>query len=142
MSELFPPTMKDLKSAAKTATDDLLNGRVFFRFTTATRFPAVRMTEAGGGPDGGEAPIENVRVLFDVWGKPQRSNSGDAGSYDDVVAIVARLKSWLHTLHGPIGADQTTYVLNADVTSVVPGDDPDGGAPRQMVTALLTVRCS
>ena len=140
MTELFPDTMGDLRTWLRTQTDDLLDGRVFFHFTPATKFPAMRIYEAGGGPDGGEAPVENLRVALDIWGGAIRGPSNGGGTYADVVAIVRRLKSRLHELSGPIGS--TTFVLNADVTGVVPATDPDGGAPRQIVTASLTVRNS
>ena len=141
MAELFPDWMGDLRTEARTATTDLLNGRVFFNFPTKMAFPAVRISEAGGGPDGGEAPIENVRVTFDIWGQDARQPNGTGGTYADVIAVVRRLKSWLHTLQGPIGSGGT-YVLNADVTQVVPSNDPDGGNVRRLVTALLTIRAN
>ena len=139
-AELFPDVMGDLRTWVRSVTTDLLDGRVFFKFPRSMAYPALRMYEAGGGPDGGEAPVENLRVAFDIWGAPDRSPGGTPGTYADVVAVVRRLKTQLHTLSGPIGATGGTFVLNADVTSVVTGEDPDAGSPRRIVTALLTVR--
>ena len=141
-AELFPDVMGDLRTWVRSVTTDLLVGRVFFRFPRAMAYPAVRMYEAGGGPDGHETPVENLRVAFDIWGAPDRSPAGTPGTYADVVAVVRRLKTQLHTLSGPIGMTGGTFVLNADVTSVVAADDPDAGSPRRIVTALLTVRAA
>lgn len=142
-TELFPDVMGDLKTWLKSVTTDLLDGRVFFRFPTTMGYPAVRIYEAGGGPQpDSEAPLEDVRIVFDIWGKPTSGpNTTGDGTYADVVAVQRRLKTQLHDLHGPIGSG-ATYVLNADVTSSVRGTDPDGGSARLIVTALLTVRNS
>jgi hypothetical protein len=138
VSELYGDVMGDLRTWVRSVTSDLLDGRVFFNFPTKMAYPACRMYEAGGGPDGGEAPVENIRVVFDIWGQPARAVPGTGGTYADVTAIVRRLKTQLHTLQGLIGSG-STYVLNADVTSVVPSNDPDAGNVRRLVTALITV---
>ena len=48
------------------------------------------------------------------------------------------VESALHTLAGPIGAG--TYVYNAQVDTVTDLPDPDTGAPRKVISAVLTVR--
>lgn len=136
MTEDFPDFMGDLRTWARSVTTDLLGGRVFFKFPTSMKYPAVRVHQAGGGPQSGsEAPIEDVRVVFDIWGSPGGSSPG---TFADVTAVARRLKTELHNLSGPIGS--TTHVLDADATSVVSADDPDGGSPRMLLTALLTIR--
>lgn len=142
MAEDFPDFMGDLRTYLKTRMSDLIGTRLFFKFPTTMAYPAVRMYETGGGPQtDSEAPIEDVRVAFDVWGRPASGpNSTGDGTYEDVVNVTRRLKTTLHSLRGPIGSG--TFVLNADVTSVIASADPDGGSPRRIVNALLTVRNS
>jgi hypothetical protein len=136
MAEDYPDFMGDIRTWARSVTNDLLDGRVFFKFPTTMKYPAVRIHQAGGGPQSGsEAPIEDVRLVFDIWGSPGGSTPG---TFADVTAVVRRLKTQLHALSGPIGS--TTHVLDADVTSVVSAVDPDGGSPRMLLTALVTIR--
>jgi len=138
----FPDLLGDLRIEARGAIlPALLGRRVFFAMPDKPVWPLVRIYDTGGGPDGGEVPVENRRVAWDIWGRPRigdKSNMG-AGTFADVTAIVLAIKSFLHDLYGPIGSG-STCVLNAEVTNVVPSADPDAGAARYLVDSLFTIR--
>lgn len=140
---VFPDLLGDLRVEARNAIlPSLLGRRVFFAMPDKPVWPLVRVYDTGGGPEGGEVPMENRRVAWDIWGRPRigdKANLG-AGTFEDVTAIVLAIKSWLHDLYGPIGNTGSTWVLNAEVTNAVPSPDPDAGAARYLIDSLFTIR--
>lgn len=139
----YPDVLGDLRTWCRALPGlSSISGRVFFHIPTTTpTFPLVRLYLVGGGPDGNEAPVENIRVAFEIWGRPLRGGGATGpGTYGDITALMLAIKAGLHDLVGPIGT--TTVVLNAEATNVLQSPDPDTGAPRFIVDALLTVHAA
>lgn len=106
-----------------------INGRVFFRIPVDPVYPLFRIARVGGGPQAGEAPVEDVMVGIDLWG----------GSYSEISALAAAVKSACHLL-SPGTVMGTCVGLNADVIGDIDAPDPDTGKPRKVLTVLFTVR--
>lgn len=137
---VFSDWLFDLRTWLRThpALVPLVNGRVFFRVPPVLKgqkFPAIapfmRVYSAGGGPQPGEAPIEDNRAAIEVWGN-------EGSDYDNLREVVVALKSAFFRMDNDVvGGTCFFYGL---VTSAPDAPDPSTGAPRYVVDTLITCR--
>lgn len=135
MSDLvFPDFMVDLQAwlIAHPLLADLSAQRVWFRIPrNPSGSPFLRIYQAGGGPQASEAPIDEPRIVHEVWGLMD-------SDYTLVRQTAQALKSVYQNANGVL-MGTGTVLLNARVTSVADAPDPDTGWPRQTVDVLLGI---
>lgn len=130
---VFPDVLGDVRAWLRAHPDltPLVNGRVFFRIPETASFPLIRIYQAGGAVQPGDAPVQDVRLAFDIWGSGKQ--------YAQTTQAKLAVESACHRLPVPCRLG-TTQVGNAQVTSALFLPDPQTGDPRWVVDALFTVR--
>lgn len=130
------PAFTDVEGALRTweKTHPLLvpvvAGRVFFGYPDGSpALPLLTLSRAGGAPQRGEAPLEDVRISHSVWGSNKKM------AIDGVKALT----SALHSLSNVV-LDEFTYAYSAEVTNVLWLPDQEAKLARYVCDAIVTVR--
>lgn len=139
----FPDAMADIRAWARAHSElnPLHGGRVFFRWPNGLNdWPSIRIYDFGTVQPG-EVPLVDLRVSFEITGRPVSATTG-GGTFADVSALRWAVVDACHNLApGRIGSG-ATYVGNVSVTGMTPSPDPDTGAARYIVDTLWTLRAS
>lgn len=109
----------------------LVSTRVFFGVPDAVTFPVITIQRVGGGPQSGEAPLDDALIQIDCWASGQNK----AQAWAVAKAVIDVLESMT-----PQELDSGVYAYGASVDSVIFLPDPADGRARYSVTALVTVR--
>lgn len=128
MIQTYPDTEGAVKAALKAALPQVA-GRVFYKVPKGTpSLPLVTLALISGGPDDGEAPIDEPRLTFDCW----------AVSKEEASDVKRALVSWMRSLSGTMLDDHTFcyYVSGINVTWL---PDNDAQLARYVVDATFTV---
>lgn len=123
-----------LRTYLRAQTSGTFAGRVFFDVPLGTpTFPLAVIGRIGGGPQPGEAPVEDVRVSIDVWAQSKK-DAIDAAR--EVVGVITGICS--------TALDAETFGYNGQVDSVIwlPQVDVDRRLARYVVDATVTVRAA
>lgn len=111
--------------------------RVFFGIprdsagVATTSFPLITLQRVGGGPQSGEAPLDNALVQIDCWGA--------IGNKAQAWAVAKAVMDTLESLT-PREIATGVYAYGASVDSVIFLPDPADSRARYVVTASVTTR--
>lgn len=131
---VFPDAVEDLRQWLRQhpLLADLTGERWFFRIPDeVSGAPFGRLYRVGGGPQASEAPIQDLRIAHEVWGKVD-------SDYTAVRQTVLALES-LYQVASNVLMNNSTALLNARVTGALDAPDPDTGVPRMVCDVLATV---
>lgn len=77
--DAFPDVENEIRVWARQLSLPGVGTRVFFSMPEGSpAFPLITVARIGGGPQRGEAPLEDPRLSFDVWGKTKKEASDAA----------------------------------------------------------------
>lgn len=133
----FPDTEGALRSWLREQEQltDLVAKRIFLGVPTNATFPLISIQQVGGGPQAGEAPVEDALIQFDCWAY------GREGHWNKVqLAEVKNVLTGLLQAMNNVALDSSTTGYGAKVLSVVATTDQPDGRPRYIVTAQVTAR--
>lgn len=132
-----PKTFADVEGGLRTwfrAQSDItsvVSSRVFFGVPDGVTFPIITLQRIGGGPQRGEAPLDDALIQIDCWG----GIGNKAQAWAVTAAVLAVLESMT-----PQELASGVYGYGASVDSVNFFPDPSDGRSRYVVTATVTVR--
>lgn len=107
-----------------------LDGRVFFAIPDGSpTFPLITVGRLGGGPQIGEAELEDVRLECQVWAKNKKT----------AVDVVRALTSLVFTA-ADVALDPEVWCYGFTVDSVTWAPDPSVKLSRYVVDLTATVR--
>lgn len=131
----IPDYMGDLRGWLRTHPYlTAVDGRVFFRIPKPPiLFPLIRLHDAGTTRQAGEAPIYDVALGVEIWG-------GKPADYATVVNTERAVIAAFEYLGAGTLIGAATVVNNVEIGTGLDSPDPDTGAPRKVLTPLLTVR--
>jgi len=110
----------------------LLAGRVFFGVPAASPvLPLVTVARIGGGPQPGEAPLEDVRITFEVWAKGK----------EDATEVMTNLVEALFDMRNDT-LPGDTHGYSAQDVNVLWQPDNTAKLARYIVDCAVTVRSS
>lgn len=94
-------------------------------------FPLIAISRVGGGPQLGEAPLDDAIIQFDCWG----SNKGSACQVSlALIGVLDELES------NQMGSDAFGYGVNVESSVGIP--DSGSKTYRYSVTGIVTARAS
>lgn len=115
---------------ANTPIDAIVAGRVATKLPADPTFPFLRLRLAGGAPDLGEAPLDQVLVQFDCYGT-------DDASAD---LLERTLVDELDKLNGATATNGHGFLYGARTISARRTPEPDTGWARFTVDSTITIR--
>lgn len=105
--------------------------RVWFGIPEGATFPLIDLQRVGGGPQEGEAPLDDALIQFDCWG----AGKNKAQAWAVTAALLGVLESMT-----PQQLAAGVYGYGVSVESVIFLPDPANSQARYVVTALVTGR--